>query len=258
MHILLTGSTGFVGSHIAALLLAQGHTVSAVSRRQGVDFSRMTQVADWLPHLQGVDAVINCVGIIGESGTQRFATLHTQAPIALFQASVQMGVKRIVQISALGADESAFSAYHLSKRAADDYLRSLNLDWFVLRPSLIYGKGGASSELFTRLAQLPVIAVLGDGGQKLQPVPIHDVAAKVLQCLESTKPRQTLDVAGSEIVTFTEWLQTLRRTQGFPPARVLHIPFSLALAATRVLRHVHPMLHPDNLLMLQAGSYIKD
>lgn len=253
MNILLTGASGFIGRNIAGALLAAGHQLTPVCRSDGLDFCRMLTAADWLPHLRGVDAVINCVGIIGETGRQRFAPLHTRAPIALFSACVQAGIRRVIQISALGADESAFSAYHLSKRAADDTLRSLDLDWFVLRPSLIYGRGGKSAALFLRLARLPLIPVIGDGQQRLQPVHISDVVATVMQSLVSTEPRQTLDIVGTETISFADWLQTMRRAQGLGPARLLPIPVPLALALTHLGRHCNPMLRAENLRMLQSG-----
>lgn len=253
MNILLTGASGFIGRNIAAALTAAGHQVKPLSRRHGIDFCRMQAPADWLPYLQGVDAVINSVGIIGESGSQRFAPLHTLAPAALFRACSHAGVGRVLQISALGADEKAFSAYHLSKRAADDFLRSLDLDWFVLRPSLIYGRGGKSADLFMRLAALPLIPVIGDGQQKLQPVHIYDVVASVMQSLTSSEARQTLDICGNAPITFAEWLQYLRQAQGLPSARLLHIPFTMAMSFARLGRHVNPMLHTENLRMLQKG-----
>lgn len=253
MNILLTGANGFIGSNIARALAAAGHHVTPASRSNGIDFCQMHSPAAWLPQLEGIDAVINSVGIIGESGCQRFESLHTLAPSALFLACAQAGVRRVLQISALGADETAFSAYHLSKRTADDCLRSLDLDWFVLRPSLIYGRGGKSADLFMRLAALPLIPVIGDGRQALQPVHISDVVATVMCCLASSEAQQTLDILGLETVTFAEWLQTMRQAQGLPPTRLLHCPFPLAMAFTRVGRHFYPLLQPDNLRMLQAG-----
>jgi uncharacterized protein YbjT (DUF2867 family) len=253
MNILLTGANGFIGHNIAAALVAAGHQVTPVSRQHGIDFSDMTTSAHWLPHLKHIDAVINCVGIIGETATQRFEPLHTLAPSALFRACEEAGVCRVLQISALGADATAFSAYHLSKRAADDVLRSLDLDWFVLRPSLIYGKGGKSAKLFLRLASLPMIPVIGDGLQKLQPVHICDVVATVMHSLASRETKMTLDILGTETVTFAEWMQWMRRAQGLPPAQVLRIPFRLAMAVVRVARHFNPMLQPENLRMLQTG-----
>lgn len=253
MNILLTGASGFIGRNIATALAAAGHKVKPLSRSNGIDFSHMQAPADWLPHLDGIDAVINSVGIIGESGTQRFEPLHTLAPAALFRACHQAGVRRVLQISALGADEVAFSAYHLSKRAADDILRSLDLDWFVLRPSLIYGRGGKSADLFMRLSALPLIPVIGDGQQVLQPVHISDVVATVMQSLTSTKSRQTLDIVSNETITFAEWLQWMRQAQGLPRARVVHFPFTLAMAVARLGRHFNPILQPENLRMLQTG-----
>lgn len=255
MNVLLTGGSGFLGRNIAVALAASGHKITSVSRSHGVDFARMQAPQDWLPHLEGVDAVINCVGIIGESGSQRFAPLHTLAPAALFRACRQAGVRRVIQISALGADASAFSSYHLSKRAADDVLRSLELDWFVLRPSLIYGRGGKSAGLFMRLAAMPLIPVIGDGQQKLQPIHISDVVATVMQCLASTTPRQTLDIVGSETVTFEEWLQWMRKAQGLPRTRVVHIPFAAAMFLARLVGRFNPMLQAENLRMLQTGYW---
>lgn len=255
MNILLTGAGGFIGSNITRALVTAGHRVRSVSRRHGVDFCRMQAMADWLPHLDGIDAVINSVGIIGETGTQRFLPLHSAAPAALFRACAHAGVRRVLQISALGADEAAFSAYHLSKRAADDCLRSLDLDWFVLRPSLVYGHGGRSAALFMRLAALPLIPVIGDGQQKLQPVHVCDVVATVLHSLSTTKTRQTLDIVGSETILFAEWLQSMRCALGLPRGRLLHIPFALALAGARLGRHIDPILQPDNLRMLEKGYW---
>lgn len=253
MRLLLSGASGFMGRNIAAALHAAGHQVNAVSRQNGVDFTQMLTARDWLPHLDNIDAVINAVGIIGERGSQRFAPLHTQAPIALFQACQQAGLKRVLQISALGADENAFSAYHLSKRKADDFLRSCDLDWFVLRPSLTYGRGGKSTQLFLRLAALPRIPVIGDGQQVLQPVHINDVVATVLQALSTSESKQTLDIVGTETFTFAQWLQLMRHAQGLPPAKLLRCPFSLAIGLTYFARYLNPMCQAENLRMLQRG-----
>lgn len=255
MNILLTGANGFIGRNVAAALERAGHQVKLVSRSHGFDFCRMLAPSDWLPHLVGIDAVINCVGIIGETGNQRFEPLHTLAPKALFRACKEAGVRRVLQISALGADDTAFSAYHLSKRAADDYLRSLELDWFVLRPSLIYGRGGTSADLFLRLARLPVLPVIGDGQQALQPVHISDVVGAAMRCLGTSLTRQTLDIVGNETVAFGEWLQRMREAQGLPRAHMLRIPFPLALALARLGYHFAPMLHPENMKMLTRGYW---
>lgn len=254
MKILLTGASGFIGGHTLRALEHAGHEVIPASRRHGFDFKQMLRPEDWLPHLKGVDAVINSVGIIAEIRGQTFEALHYRAPAALFRACVMVGVPRVVQISALGADEQAFTPYQLSKKSADDVLRNLSLEWFVLRPSLVYGEGGKSSAMFRFMASLPVIPLAGDGKQRIQPVHVSDVVATVLQCLQAASARRTLDVVGAYPLTFVDWLQSMRLEAGEKPALTLPVPFSLIMAIAQVGRFVVPMLHPDNLRMLQQGN----
>jgi len=160
MNILLTGASGFIGSHVASALQAAGHSVKPASRGNDLDFNRLLTRRAWQPQLENFDAVINCVGIIVETRASSFAVLHRESPSALFHACVDAGISRVIQVSALGADERAFTPYQQSKKAADDVLRSLPLDWFVLRPSLVYGRGGASLSMFRRLAALPLLPLV--------------------------------------------------------------------------------------------------
>src|ERR1035437_9727754 len=108
-----------------------------------------------------------------------------------------------------------------------------------------------------RLASLPMIPVIGDGQQALQPVHISDVVATVLRSLESFETRQTLDIVGTGTITFADWLRTMRQPQGLPRSRLFHIPFPLAMAVAHLGRHFNPLLQPQNLRMLQAGYVAK-
>lgn len=255
MNILLTGANGFLGQHILKTLQAAGHHVKAVSRSDGFDFNQMTTKEDWLPLLKEIDVVINCVGIIVETDNQTFTTLHYQAPLALFNACVEADDIRVIQISALGADEQAFTPYQLSKKAADDALRLLPLKWFVLRPSLVYGKGGKSMAMFQRLALLPVLPLIGGGKQLIQPVHISDLTNTVLNCLTSTKSKLTLDIVGAHSVSLKEWLQLMRAAKGKPPAPIISIPFKISLIVAKFGKYMIPLIHPDNLRMLNKGNY---
>lgn len=255
MNILLTGASGFIGRNLVQVLTAAGHRIVPASRREGVDFMTMQTAEQWLPWLVDIDVVVNAVGIIGETHSQSFAALHAAAPMALFDACREAGVGRVIQISALGADRAAFSAYHLSKRAADDHLRQLDLDWFVLRPSLLYGRGGSSARMFMQLARCPLLPVIGDGRQRLQPVHIADVVATVMACLGTRKTRQTLDIVGDETFEYAEWLQCLRRAQGLDRAAVIRLPVRLVMLLVYLGRPLSPMLRPDNIHMLLKGCH---
>jgi uncharacterized protein YbjT (DUF2867 family) len=219
LRILVLGAGGFIGRHVAAALRRAGHEVVAGK----VDFARALDAADWRPALRGIDAVINAVGIIRERGARRFEALHDAAPRALFDACAVSGVRRVVQISALGADEAARSRFHLSKRAADEHLAALELDWTVVQPSLVFGADGNSARLFALLAALPLTPLPGDGGQRVQPIHVEDLAELVLKLIEAPI-RRRVEAVGNREVTVREWLRILRAQMGSGEARFLEIP----------------------------------
>lgn len=269
MNILLTGASGFIGHHILHILEQHNHKVFACCRSpeklffksQNTDilqlnYLNMTDEKDWLPHLKNVDAVINCVGIIAESKEQTFQTLHAQVPIALFKAAEQAGVKKIIQISALGADDSAHSSYHLSKKSADDLLRKLDVGWYVLQPSIVYGDGAQSMALFHALATLPIHALIDGGKQLMQPIHVSDVAATIIQCLKQDAPvNLTLPLVGPEAISFRQLLEQLRQRLGKKPAAIFSLPGELAQRSIFMGRWLgEPTFNAENIAMLCRGN----
>lgn len=246
MRILVTGATGFLGAAIVAALRRKGHeTVPCVHRRGRarsagdeaiiVDYMRDLTVESWLPRLAGVDVVINAVGILRESARAKFNELHHLAPRALFQACEQGGVKRVIQISALGADADAASRYHRTKRAADEALRAGTLDWTIVQPSVVFGPRGASARLFLRLASLPVVPLVGRGDQRLQPVHVDDLVELVVNLAERRLAvRRTVAAVGSEAVTVREMLKIYRESLGLGKAPMLPMPVALMRFVARV------------------------
>lgn len=266
MVILLTGATGFIGKRLLYALLADGHVVIAATRSESAalsdvphvraDFASDVDAAVWVPRLAGVDVVINAVGILRERGTQTFAALHERAPSALFEACEIAGTRRAIQISALGADDGAVSAYHTSKRAADRTLARLDLDWVVVQPSLVYGPGGTSAALFGQLAALPLIPVPGRGTQGVQPVHVDDVVAGIVALVNRPEVRRTtLPFVGPEPLTLRTFLGRLRSALGLGRALFLPIPgaFMRAAAAVGSLTG-RGLLSKETAAMLERGN----
>ncbi|MGE4336472.1 MAG: NAD(P)H-binding protein [Pigmentiphaga sp.] len=270
MKILLAGATGFVGRHLANALEAAGHEVHAAVRHpsrahrlsptlraKAIDFTLATRAADWLPLATGMDVVVNAVGILRESRRQPFELIHHRAPAALFDAAAQAGVRRIVQISALGAGHPAGTAYQRSKGAADDHLLTLGIPAAIVRPSVIFGKGGAGARLFRTMAHLPLIPLPGDGLQQLQPIHVHDLADAVVELIESeTMAYGPLDFVGPEALSLREFYAKLRHALGIRrPARFLPIPMPLIETAARLGSYLPGVaLDTDTLAMLNQGS----
>lgn len=269
MRILLTGASGFLGSSIAATLLARGHSVVGCVRNPDrarrclpgidllkADFATDHDVAQWRPRLQGIDAVINAVGIIRETRGQTFAALHERAPIALFTACHETGVQRVIQISALGADKNAQSQYHLSKKAADDFLRTLDLDWTIVQPSLVFGAGGGSAQLFTRMAAAPVIVTLGHGEQRVQPVHLDDLRELVASLVVAPdESRQTVAAVGARALSLRDWLHEIRHGLGLHKTTKIRLPQPIVSAIARVGDRFPSMpLSSETLAMLERGN----
>jgi uncharacterized protein YbjT (DUF2867 family) len=262
MRILVCGASGFLGRSLSEGLSAAGHTVVRGQRHPAgsdgiaIDYARDVDAQAWLPRLEGIDAVINAVGVIRASDAG-FEALHHRAPAALFDACAKRGVRKVIQISALGA-ETAATPYFRTKLAADRHLERLGLDSTILRPSLVYGTDGVSAAMFRTLATLPVLPVPALGDARFQPVHVDDLVAAVLAALaQPAAPRcQVVPVVGASVVSYRDMVLAYRRAMGIGHAPlVLTLPRWLMAMTARLASLVPSVpLTPDNWRMLQLGS----
>jgi len=260
MSILICGATGFLGRTLERHLKAAGHRVVRGMRQAqqpgdlAFDFAAPDSAA-WTEQLARIDVVINCVGIFSESPGKRFADLHEGGPQALFSACVAAAVRRIVQVSALGAATGS-EAYFTSKRAADAFLMHAPIEWQVVRPALIYGADGHSAGFFRQIASLPVLPLPAGGQQGLQAIHIDDLCAIVTRLVDPATPAgQCLDLVGPAPFTLKQMLLEFRRAMGFAPPLCVNIPAVLMQVAAHVLgRLPGSLLTPASWRMLQTGS----
>lgn len=266
MNVLICGANGFIGRHLCTALAAEGHRVVRGVRRATaatmagdlvIDYAGDVRPETLLPKLGKIDAVINAVGILGEEHGAGFDAVHRDGPIALFDACERAGVRKVIQISALGGGtEEALMPYMRSKREADAHLMRSQLDWLVVRPSLVVGIDGDSSRFFRTLASLPIVGLPGHGEQQLQPVHIDDLCQAVVRALAPGGPsRCVLEVVGPVPMSYRAMLQAYRRAMDLPEPFWLPVPmalmkFTAALAAKLPQR----VFSPDTLRMLEQGN----
>ncbi len=248
MRVLVTGAYGFIGAHVVAALLAAGHTVTCAVRgsRRGerfpgiahiaCNFARDVRPGDWLPRLDGIDAVVNAAGILRETRADRFEAIHHDAPLALAQACAARGIRRFVQISALGDPRDG--EFIASKHRFDAALLALDLDALVIRPSLVYATRGSygGTSLLRALAALPFILPLpGQGDAAVQPIDAEDVGRGVALAFGmTTPPRDIAEWGGPEVMTLREYLLAWRHWLGFGSVRTVPVPWPLIGLAARL------------------------
>ncbi|MBC6980609.1 SDR family oxidoreductase [Caulobacter sp. 17J80-11] len=247
--MLVLGASGFIGAHVAAALAAAGWAVRAGARRPDdgrrrapaldwvrADFADLTEADAWLPLLEGVDAVVNCVGVLQDGAGDSTAVAHERGPRALIAACEAAGVRRLVHVSAVGADDDAGTPYARSKRATETLLEASSLDWAVVRPSLVVARGVfGGTALIRALAAFPGFIPVVGGDQTFRPVAMADVCEAVVRLLAPGAPaRVRLDLAGPQSLTLADLLKAYRGWLGFAPAPLVRVPPVLAAPALAV------------------------
>ena len=269
-RVFITGGTGFVGRAVIQALRAEGYAVrclvrrgsepdlrgfGAIERVEGDVMARQT-LDDGLA---GCDAVVHLVGIIRERPAigSTFERVHVQGTQNVLGAAAAAGVRRYLHMSALGARAGARSRYHRTKWAAEEAVRSSPLPWTIFRPSIVYGPGDEFVTMLRGMIEgLPVVPVIGSGRQRLQPVPVAQVAqgfARAL-ALEATV-KHTYDVGGPDAVSMVELLDMIAGALGRRRRLKVHVPIGLVRPVTQILHRLpgYP-LTPDQLVMLEEDN----
>jgi uncharacterized protein YbjT (DUF2867 family) len=246
VRILMLGASGLIGSAAVARLSSDGHQIIAVGRRSGLpalgvteqfrlDIAKTTDPAAWEPHLAGIDAVVNCAGVLQDAPGSSTSGVHERGVSALFSACERRGIRRVVHLSAVGVDRQTPTAFSRSKLAGDTALMALDLDWVILRPSVVVGRAAyGGSALLRGLAALTFIPTIPETAP-LQIVHLDDVVDAIAFFVRPDSPaRVVLDVVGPKRMTYQEVVGLFRRWMRWPPAKALSVPAWVAGLAYRL------------------------
>ena len=224
--VLVTGATGFVGSHMIPALLAADHRVVALvrtptdgelvlsrlapARRAAVE-TRVGDVTrpDTLgPALAGVDAVVHLVAIPRDfHGGADLRLVNTEGTRAVVAAMTAAGVRRLIHMGAMGVEDVPDLHYASSKAKAEALVRASGLDWTILKPSLQFGTGDGFFNIIAGLVRLSpgIVPVPGDGKARFQPIHMDDVAAVAVRALaDPTTIGGAYDLGGPRYWTYRE------------------------------------------------------
>lgn len=271
MKVLVTGGTGVIGRATITALLQRGHSVRLLSRHAAEDVKQWTQgVTAWPGDIavaatvegaaDGCDAVLHIAGIAEESGEMTFERMNVEGTRNMLIDAERSGAQKFVYLSSLGADRGD-SAYHQSKRAAEELVRGFSGDWVILRPGATYGPGDSHiSTLLKMVRSLPAVPVIGDGEQKFQPIWCEDLAEALAIAVErSDVCGMALDIAGGELTSERDLLARMEELTGRHP---VHVPIP-ELAASFGIKALETFgvelpLTEQQMQMLTEGNVIPD
>lgn len=266
MRVLVAGGTGYVGAEVVASLASAGHSLrvlvhaSEPALPEAAEAVRgdVSDAASLEAAAAGCDAIVNMVAIL-EGPDAAFEAVNAGGPRNVVAAANTNGIRRVVHMSALGvtAEHAPLTRYWGSKYAGKQAVTSSGLDWTVLEPSFVFGRGGGALKAFESLIRMPLAPVIGDGRYRHQPVWAGDVATAFVRALERSETAgKVIPLGGPQAFTFDELLDELARVTGRAPRRKLHVAAGFVKAQTPLLSRLPPPLKVtrEQIVMLLAGT----
>lgn len=268
------GGSGFLGSQVVAALAKRGYRVRVACRRP--DLAGHLQPLGGVGQIQavqanlryrwsvdraveGADHVINCVGILFETGGQKFDAVQSFGARAVAEATRAVGAS-LTHVSAIGADKDAEVDYQRTKGEAEAAILDVLPDAVVLRPSIIFGADDNFYNQFANMARFsPALPLIGGGETKFQPVFVEDVAEAIAKSVDGDLEKGVIyELGGPEVKSFKQILQSVLDVTG--RSRILApIPFWLAKIQGSIMGVLpKPMLTRDQVVMLESDNIVTD
>jgi uncharacterized protein YbjT (DUF2867 family) len=271
--VTIFGASGFLGRHIVRALAGNGWRIRAAVRQPNTGHflkpmghvgqiqllkTNVTDEAAVDTAMHGADAAINLVGVLYQSGTQRFETLHAEAAERVARLAAAHGVARLLHVSALGADANSASLYARTKAEGESRVRAAFAGAAIFRPSIVFGPEDDFFNRFASLARMsPVLPLIGGGRTRFQPVFVGDVARAACAVLADTATEgKVYELGGPEVMNLKEIMQlVLKQIQR--KRFLISIPFGLARIQAAVLGLLpNPPLTLDQVRLLQQDNVV--
>jgi len=254
--ILVSGASGYLGSHIVNKLAQEGRPVRAIvhnvqrAKKEGrleglpIDLVQadVTRPSSLEQAFDGATAIVHTVAIAIEKGGLDYETVNYQGTVNVVEAARQAGAKRFINISQLGAKSDLPYRFLASKGKAQEYVAASELDWTAFRPAVIWGPEDEFANTFAKLVPLTplIFPIVGDENSRFQPVWVEDVVASVIQALDDPATHgQEFELGGPEVLTLEE---IERRTIQAVGARrwMVHFPMPVLSSVVTLMEKLLP------------------
>lgn len=268
------GGSGFLGRYVVRELAKKGYRVRVAVRRPDLAGHVQPMGAVGQVHavqanlrygwsieraVEGADAVVNLVGILFESGKQRFDAVQAEGAALVAKAAKTAGASRLVHVSAIGADAKSPSDYARTKGEAEAAVAQAMPDAVIMRPSIVFGPEDAFFNRFAGMARmLPFLPVVG-ASTRFQPVYVGDVADAVALAVDgAARPGTVYELGGPEVDTFEGLMERMLRIIE-RPRPIIAMPQRVAELQARVFEVLpKPPLTLDQIKLLAIDNVVSD
>jgi NADH dehydrogenase len=236
---LVTGGSGFVGSHLLPRLIDAGFQVRCLVRLPGEArvvealgaagvTGDVTDPASLKAALSGVESVVHLVAVLREGRGATFSRVNVEGTGNVVTAAREASIKRFIHIGAMGTGDMPRYAYFHSKWQGEEIVRASKLDFTILKPGAMFGKGaGFIDKLVKSVNMFPLLApIAGSGRTRFQPLWVEDLATCILAALKGDKRGQTCEIGGPEHLTYEQILDAVMAVMGKKRLKI-HVPVVL-------------------------------
>jgi len=267
------GGSGFLGRHVVRALCKRDYRIRIAVRRPELaghlqPIGKVGQIhavqtnlrypASVEAAMRGSSVAINLVGVLTEAGAQTFDAVQAKGAETVAKAAQAAG-RRMVHVSAIGAEEKSPSHYARAKAAGEKAVLSAVPSATIMRPSVVFGPEDQFTNRFAALARIsPMLPLIGGGVTRMQPVYVGDVATAVADAVDGkAKAGATYELGGPEVLTMREIMEIIMKITGRDRALV-SLPFGLAKLQALFLQFAPgPLkLTPDQVALLRSDNVV--
>ena len=271
--IAIFGAGGFIGKHLMRELTKLDYRIKVATRSPYLKGYLKTQgnpgqielfetnifdLDSIKEVLNNCNFVINLVGILYETRKQKFDAVHSYFPDLLSKACSELGIEKLIHVSALGIKEKHPSKYMQSKLEGENKIRENFSGSKILRPSVIFGQEDKFFNTFAQIAQFsPMLPLIGGGKTKFAPIYVGDVAKAIVRALEiNNSESEIYELGGPKEYSFKELMKILL-TEIKKKRFLVSIPWGLARFQSYFLQMLpNPLLTPDQVELLKHSNVV--
>ena len=266
------GAGGFLGKHLMRQLTKLDYRVKVATRNPYLKGylkplgnpgqielfkTNIFNPEDVKQVLKNCNIAINLVGILYETRKQKFNQIHAQFPNLLSELCNELGIKKLVHVSALGVKEGHPSQYMQSKLQGEKNIQDTFKQSVILRPGIMFGPEDKFFNIFATLAQFsPALPLIGGGKTVFEPIYVGDVAQSIVKSLELNNLKPSIYELGGANYSFKELMQILL-SEINKKRFLIPIPWSMAKFQSYFLQKLPtPLLTPDQVTMLRYDNVV--